>query len=265
MSLSGFFFYGHDLGGFDGDMPSRELLLRWLQHGVFEPRFTIHSWNKDGSATMPWSYEDIIRNVRKIFAQRKKLLPYLYNCAYNAVENEIPINAPAFLYYDDEELNEENGTMMFGKDILVGFVFDEGKEETVVYLPQKDDWYFGNKLYKGGQKIKVKIPAESEMPYFVKSGSIIATDEAPYGFSKKDDIVFTVYPINEGTFESDFFTDDGVSFDYQKDECVKIHFTVTCNNDKVSVSYVNTGKIDFDVKLKLCCEDKRCFEIKSNL
>jgi alpha-glucosidase len=55
MSLSGFYFYGHDLGGFDGDMPSRELLLRWLQHGVFEPRFTIHSWNKDGSATMPWN------------------------------------------------------------------------------------------------------------------------------------------------------------------------------------------------------------------
>ena len=35
LSLSGFFFYGHDLGGFSGDMPSRELLLRWMQHGHF--------------------------------------------------------------------------------------------------------------------------------------------------------------------------------------------------------------------------------------
>lgn len=35
LSLSGFFFYGHDLGGFSGDMPSRELLLRWMQHGIF--------------------------------------------------------------------------------------------------------------------------------------------------------------------------------------------------------------------------------------
>ncbi len=265
MSLSGLFFYGHDLGGFDGDMPSRELLLRWLQHGVFEPRFTIHSWNKDGSATMPWSYEDIIPYVRNLFAQRHTLLPYLYNCAYNAVKNEIPMNAPAFLYYDDKELLEENDTMMFGKDILVGFVFDEGKEETEIYLPRKDDWYLGDKLYQGGQKIKINIPAESEMPYFVKSGSVIATNEAPYGFNKKDDIVFTVYPINEGSFESDFFNDDGVSFAYQKDECVKIHFTVTCDKNKVSVNYVNTGKTDFNVKLKLYSGDTRCFEIKSKL
>lgn len=263
MSLSGFFFYGHDLGGFDGDMPSRELLLRWLQHGVFEPRFTIHSWNKDGSATMPWSYEDIIPNVRKIFAQRKRLLPYLYNCAYNAVEKDVPINAPAFLYYVDEALMEENDTMMFGEDVLVGFVFDEGKEETEVYLPRKNDWYLGNKLYKGGQKVKVSIPAESEMPYFVKSGSVIATNEAPYGFDEKEDIVFTVYPVNEGTFESDFFTDDGVSFDYQKNECVKIHFTVTCSKDKVDVDYVNFGKVDFDVKFRLCDGDKRSLQIKT--
>ena len=41
LSLSGMYFYGHDLGGFSGDMPSKELLLRWMQHGVFEPRFTI--------------------------------------------------------------------------------------------------------------------------------------------------------------------------------------------------------------------------------
>ncbi|MDE6658806.1 MAG: hypothetical protein K2K01_01650, partial [Eubacterium sp.] len=104
MSLSGFYFYGHDLGGFHGNMPSRELLLRWIQHGVFEPRLTIHSWNTDGSATMPWSYSDIVPSVQKIFAQRKKLLPYIYNSAYNSVEQEIPMNAPTFLYFDDDKL-----------------------------------------------------------------------------------------------------------------------------------------------------------------
>jgi alpha-glucosidase len=76
MSLSGLYFYGHDLGGFTGNMPSRELLLRWLQHGIFEPRFTIHSWNSDGSATMPWSYPDILPSVQALFRQRRRLLPY---------------------------------------------------------------------------------------------------------------------------------------------------------------------------------------------
>ncbi len=257
MSLSGFFFYGHDLGGFDGDMPSRELLLRWLQHGVFEPRFTIHSWNKDGSATMPWSYKDIIPAVGKIFAQRKRLIPYLYSCAYNASEKEIPLNAPAFLYYDDEELKNENDTMMLGRDILVGFIFDEGKTETEIYLPENDKWYLGNTLYRGGQKIKVSIPAESEMPYFVKAGSVIPLSETPYGFRSEEDIIFTVYPVEEGSFESEFFTDDGESFAYQKNECVKLRFIVTCDKDTVKVTYVNEGNMNFDVKIRLCEGDTR--------
>ncbi len=257
MSLSGFFFYGHDLGGFDGEMPSRELLLRWLQHGVFEPRFTIHSWNKDSSATMPWSYEDIIPAVRKIFAQRKRLVPYLYNCAYNATEKEIPINAPAFLYYDDEELKKENDTMMLGKDILVGFIFDEGETETEVYLPEKDSWYLAEELYEGGQRVKVSIPAEGEMPCFVKSGSVIPTNEAPYGFQSKENVIFTVYPIREGKFESEFFTDDGVSFGYRKGDCVKLRFTVKCEKDYVKVSYINEGNMDFNVNVRLCEGDRR--------
>ena len=44
LSLSGFFNTGHDVGGFAGPQPDPELLVRWVQNGVFHPRFTIHSW-----------------------------------------------------------------------------------------------------------------------------------------------------------------------------------------------------------------------------
>lgn len=98
LSLSGFYFYGHDLGGFSGEMPSKELLLRWIQHGVFEPRFTIHSWNADGSATMPWSYPEVMDSVHALFDQRKALLPYYYSTAYRSVQEELPLaGAPVSL------------------------------------------------------------------------------------------------------------------------------------------------------------------------
>lgn len=261
MSLSGLCFYGHDLGGFDGDMPSRELLLRWLQHGVFEPRFTIHSWNKDGSATMPWSYPDIGDGVRRIFAERKKLLPYLYNCAYNATEKEIPLNAPPLLYYDDEELSAPNNSMMVGTDILVSFVFDENTDTVKTYLPKGENWYLGSKLYKGGQTVELHIPAEKEVPYFVRSGCVLPLDEGEYGFKSEEDIVFTVYPLNEGSFESTFFTDDGLTFEYENNECVRLHFTVDCTKDKVTVSYENKGKMPFEIKIRLCDGDERAFEV----
>lgn len=43
MSLSGLYNLGHDVGGFSGDKPDAELLVRWVQNGVMHPRFTIHS------------------------------------------------------------------------------------------------------------------------------------------------------------------------------------------------------------------------------
>lgn len=46
--------YGHDVGGFAGPKPDPEMFVRWVQQGVFWPRFSIHSWNTDGSITEPW-------------------------------------------------------------------------------------------------------------------------------------------------------------------------------------------------------------------
>lgn len=254
MSMSGLYFYGHDLGGFTGNMPSRELLLRWLQHGVFEPRFTIHSWNSDLSATMPWSYPDILPAVKKLFAQRKRLLPYLYNCAYNAVEKEIPINAPPVLYYDDEQFYFQNDTMLLGRDILVPFVFDEGESETEVYLPEKDNWYFNNKLYSGGQTLKISLPANEEVPLFIKAGSIIPTDE--------NGLVFTIYPLEKGKFEGAFFDDDGKTFKYKDNKCVKLLFFAQCDEKTVKVEYENTADMHLKPQIKLVQNDGRKLIIK---
>lgn len=257
MSLSGLYFYGHDLGGFSGNMPSKELLLRWIQHGIFEPRFTIHSWNKDGSATMPWSYPDITDKVKEIFSQRKQLKPYLYNCAYNAVEKEIPINAPLFLYYNDENIDSESNSFMFGKDILVTFIFDENTEKVTAYLPKEDNWYLEDKLYSGGQKVELTIPADAKMPYFIRSGSIIPTDEAKYGFNTDEQLIFTVYPVKSGEFKAEFFDDDGLSFKYQNNDCVKLKFNVSCTEKTVEVSYSNSGNMKIKPDIHLCSGDSR--------
>ncbi len=246
MSMSGLMFYGHDLGGFSGDMPSRELLLRWLQHGIFEPRMTIHSWNKDGSATMPWSYEDAIDSIKALFKQREMLLPYLYSQAYKCVKNDIPINAPLCLYYD---MSTEVDAMMFGTDILVPFIFDKGKTQTKIRLPKESDWYLGDKFITGGETVTLEIPAESEMPYFVKSGAVIPIME-------NGELIFTVYPLKNGIFESDFFDDDGLSFEYQNNNCTKLHFTVECNENQVTVQYENRGNQKLIPKVMLIKNDK---------
>lgn len=259
MSLSGFYFYGHDLGGFSGEMPSRELLLRWLQLGLFEPRFTIHSWNSDGSATMPWSYPDILPYVKEIFAQRKELVPYLYNCAYRAVEYDEPINSPVFLYYDGEE--RESDLFLAGRNILVCPVLDEGKNSVTVHLPKGDDWYFDGKVFEGGTSVGIQISAYGKMKYFVKCGCVIPCNKAT-GRKNKEDIVLTVYPVENGTFTDTFFYDDGESFDYLENKCVKLNMTVECKKQEVTVFYENSGDMPFLPRFELAQGDGRQLTVK---
>lgn len=259
MSLSGFYFYGHDLGGFSGEMPSRELLLRWLQLGLFEPRFTIHSWNSDGSATMPWSYPDIVPYVKEIFAQRKELVPYLYNCAYRAVEYDEPINSPVFLYYDGED--RESDMFLSGRNILVCPVLDEGKNSVTVRLPKGDRWYFDGKVFEGGTSVEIQISAYGKMKYFVKCGCVIPCNKAT-GRKNKEDIVLTVYPVENGTFTDTFFYDDGESFDYLENKCVRLNMTVKCEKQEVTVFYENTGDMPFEPRFELAQGDNRHLTLK---
>ena len=251
MSLSGFYFYGHDLGGFTGDMPSRELLLRWLQHGIFEPRFTIHSWNRDSSATMPWSYSDILPSVKALFDERKSLLPYLYSTAYKCVCDNVPMNAPPFLYYGDVELMRDTDSMMVGRDVLVPFVFEQRQTKANVYLPKGEIWYQNGKKFSGGQYVEVPLAPTDTVPYFVRGGTVLPTGEK-----------FTVYPVEKGEFVSEFFDDDGISYSYKNGDCTLAEFAVCCSETAVEVTVTNRGKMPFSPHIELCRTDKRKLIIK---
>ena len=101
------------------------------------------------------------------------------------------------------------------------------------------------------------------MPYFVRSGCVLPTDEAAYGFDSDQQIIFTVYPKENGQFESFFFDDDGESFRYQDNECVKLHFVVSCDDNSVTVEYENTGKMPFAVSVRLCDGDGRKLYVRA--
>ena len=84
MGLSGCANMGCDIGGFAGGAPEAELLLRWIQSGIFQPRFCLNSANNDNTVTQPWMYEENMEYVRAAYAQRYRMLPYLYSLMYGA-------------------------------------------------------------------------------------------------------------------------------------------------------------------------------------
>lgn len=235
MSLSGIFNFGHDIGGFSGSKPTRELFLRWLQNGVFTPRFCIHSWNEDGSATLPWMYDDITDSVRELFKERYSLLPYIYSTAAKSSNCATPIIAPMFYHFDDEKVSVESDDFMLGDSLLAVNIFDEGKTEREVYLPKDCGWYMGEKYYAGGQIVSVKFAPTDTAPYFVKEGSILPLASTEnYGFSERPlDVTLNVFAKETGEIKCDYFTEkaDG--------EVEKCEITVAFKKNEVEVKAEN--------------------------
>lgn len=148
MALSGFCFFGPDICGFDGPKPGRELFMRWLQYGVFLPRFVLHSWKINEPSTMPWLYPDMMDAVRPIFDLRERLVPYLTEQMEKCIENDYPLITPVFLR--DRDYDKESDCFMCGDRILVCPVFDEGADEITVRIPESG---FGFRLRGEGEVI----------------------------------------------------------------------------------------------------------------
>ncbi len=195
-ALSGFTFIGQDIGGFAGEKPDEELFLRWIAYGIFTPRFTLHSWNPDGSSTMPWLYPELKDKVMNLFSLRKKLLPYIYSSAMEAVETYHPLIYPVFMKYPS--FDEESDLFFLGNNLLACPIFDKGITEKEINLPE-GNWYLNGKLVNGSIKIKNK---PGDLPiYFIKEGSIIP-------LAKGEETIFEVYPLSEGEFKYSFYEDD---------------------------------------------------------
>ena len=71
--LSGVANIGSDVGGFYGESPEPELFVRWVQNGVFMPRFSIHSVNTDNTVTEPWMYTNMKQYIIDAIRLRYRL------------------------------------------------------------------------------------------------------------------------------------------------------------------------------------------------
>ena len=192
-SLSGFTFIGQDIGGFAGEKPDKELFLRWIAYGIFTPRFTLHSWNPDGSSTMPWLYPECKEEVKKLFSLRETLLPYIYSEAMNAVETYHPLIYPVFL--KEEDFDEESDLFFLGNSLLACPIFDKGKDEVELTLP-KGNWYYNHK--RMSERVKIKNKAGDLPIYFIKEGSILPINNK----------TFELYPLENGEVIYKFYEDD---------------------------------------------------------
>lgn len=219
--ISGLPFFGSDVGGFIG-YPSPELYTRWLEAGVFHPLFITHSGNENHTLD-PWSFGGKLEAInRRTLELRYRLLPYLYNAFYQSTQTGLPIMRALVLDFPGDravmDLTPDSLTneFLFGNDLLVAPVVNDGEIERSVYLPA-DTWYdfWSGKRYTGPATITVDAPL-GFIPMFARAGGVIPTrqlvehtDQAPI-----DPLTFEIYPAAKSTRQ--YYEDDGNTLDYQK-------------------------------------------------
>lgn len=216
LGLSGMPIYGHDIGGFVGPDPDEELLLRWCQSAVFQPRYVMHSWKPDGWITEPWSFPARLAAMRDFIRERYRFLPYLYDLAIRAASTGAPMESQVAMEFpDDPVLSLESLDRMAGGAILVPGPPERGAAAATIRLPSGVDWFDPRegRLLAGGSDYEFAYPAD-EPRYFFRCGSVVPTslDIRPVGKGVANSYSFLLFPARSGAWiPHEHFEDDGES------------------------------------------------------
>lgn len=250
MSLSGVANQGCDIGGFYGPSPEAELMVRWIQNGIFQPRFSIHSTNTDNTVTEPWMYGDCTDYIREAIGLRYQLSPYLYSLMERAHKTGLPIMEPmCSAFQEDVKCYEEGVDFMLGDSLLVANVVEKGAVSRKVYLPEGETFYdfYTRAAYEGGRTVELPVDLGS-IPLFVRSGAIIPMAEDRLDNLKTqqaEHLRILCAADRDGRFE--LYEDDGISMDYEKGGCLKTSITMTAG-ERTVLDFHQEGHYETAVK-----------------
>ena len=250
MSLSGVANQGCDIGGFYGPSPEAELMVRWIQNGIFQPRFSIHSTNTDNTVTEPWMYGDCTDYIREAIGLRYQLSPYLYSLMERAHETGLPIMEPmCSAFQEDVKCYEEGVDFMLGDSLLVANVVEKGASTRKVYLPEGETFYdfYTRSAYEGGRTVELPVDLGS-IPLFVRSGAIIPMAEDRLDNLKTqqaEHLRILCAADRDGRFE--LYEDDGISMDYEKGGFLKTSITMTAG-ERTVLDFHQEGHYETAVK-----------------
>jgi alpha-D-xyloside xylohydrolase len=132
LSVSGYPFYGSDIGGFRG-FPTTEALLRWAQYASLG---TIMQLGGGGKSHNPWDttlFDAGADAVYKTYADlHMQLNPMLWTLANQAGADGTPVTRPAAFVHD---CACDDAMFLLGDDLLVAPVITAGATSRTAVLP----------------------------------------------------------------------------------------------------------------------------------
>lgn len=196
--MSGVIFWGWDFAGFSGEVPGAELYLRGAQMACFCPIMQYHAESKAelNQDRTPWNIAERSGDRRALTVYafyanlRMQLLPYLAREAAHCVAARTPLMRAMLLDHQDDAVAAGLWDQyMFGRDLLVAPVIEEGASARDVYLPAGRWWHlFEERWYEGGQWHRIAAPLEA-IPVLLREGATL-----PLGFDAQVRLGATMRP-----------------------------------------------------------------------
>lgn len=179
---SGVIFWGWDLAGFNGEIPTDELFMRSTAMATFCPIMQYHAESKGefNQDRTPWNIAERTGNpqvidVYRFFATvRMNLLPYIYSQAIISCQQKQPLMRALKMVYElDSQVDAIYDQYMFGEALLIAPVIEEGKTERLVYLPAgcwTDFWTHETQV---GARWVNCLAAVNQIPVYIKENSVV--------------------------------------------------------------------------------------------
>ena len=205
LALSGFAFWSHDIGGFEGT-PDPDVFKRWVAFGLLSSHSRLHG---SESYRVPWTFDldpatgefdesatSAVAVTRRFARLKNRLMPYLFAAGREASEHGVPVMRPMQLEFPgDPAVEYLDRQYMLGADILVAPVFS-ADGAVRFYLPE-GGWtslLTGEHVSGGGWRSETH--GLDSLPLYVRDGAVLpvgARDDRP-DYDYLDGLTLRVYP-----------------------------------------------------------------------
>lgn len=207
LALSGFSFWSHDIGGFEGK-PDPGVFKRWTAFGLLSSHSRYHGSN---SYRVPWMYDtdpvtaevdtsaqSAVAVTRRFAHLKNTLMPYIYAAGLQGSTIGTPVMRPMQLEFPfDPAVAYLDRQYMLGSSMLVAPVFSP-TGDVEFYLPA-GNWtnYFTGERVQGGTWCSETHGFDS-LPLYVRDGAVLPVgsrhDRPDYDYL--EDLVLEVYPTS---------------------------------------------------------------------
>ncbi len=240
----GYNWWSHDIGGHMQGIKNDELMVRWVQFGVFSPIFRLHSTNNFFNSKEPWRYAEEVQGILKDFMRlRHRMIPFLYSLNYASYREDNAIVEP--MYYDypfEEEAYRYPNEYLFGRCMIAASITEP--VNPLFYMAKVPVWipegiyydFFTGTVYRGGRSLHLYRKLKS-IPVLVKAGAILPMDARNYtgnGAGLPEKLCLKIYAGADGEFK--LYEDDGETKNYEKGDYALTKISMNWQAGEIQIS-----------------------------